>query len=672
MKSAVAIGVACILLAGCEMTERTPAAADHAAAEHIATDHIAQWAVDPATPGSDAPAAGRALFDYIMLDPARTKADSATESAYDLPPVFDDLVARIEQRLGCRESCSQRVLIPLGRSLQRTAAWPGFFSSPRVVVAFTGEGDGSVAARDRLYLGFQRRAGTIEVISYNETLGRFEFQLVTGYTPGGKPRVVYAKRRVCVACHQNHGPIFSRQVWDETNANPRIAALLNEANPAFERVAVEVPNAIDDATERANLIGVIQRLWVEACDAGCRRAALVAALQYRLSGERGFEREPVSRSIAAGLRRQFPNGIAVPNPDIPNRDPLAFPEGTTGRAQSHVAGPLEALVPRAPIDTWRADDAELAHRFVTGIAGLLSEADMRKVDERLVAVSPTPRVYHAACTIVAGDASLPFGCSGEVTLHGNASSLAELAVGDAMPLRNLAAGNVVRKRGRLEFTPESEGRRVRLANGNAVSKVALQWDGDKGEVEVSVAEDFSPLREHLSAATLAGGPLRRASVMAAVDAALDLPPATRCCDDTSALPAAQTEVAGSNLLPPEAVAFQQPCGGCHATTQTSPPNFLAGDAKRVSTLLAHCAPRIYVRMAMWDAEAGQRLKVPMPPPQASRAGHPWIQESPPEFVAPLRNTVAGWLRAETGRDPDLADLLMHGYENLRSCLPAGA
>ena len=92
--------------------------------------------------------------------------------------------------------------------------------------------------KDRLYLGYQEKANIIEVISYNEAAGRFEFQLVKDYRAGGTPRVVYANRNVCIACHQNHAPLFSRQQWDETNANPRVAALLarrGRRSTAFRR-----------------------------------------------------------------------------------------------------------------------------------------------------------------------------------------------------------------------------------------------------------------------------------------------------------------------------------------------------------------------------------------------------------------------------------------------------
>ena len=675
-KISAALVAACVLMSACDVTERAPV-------NVAALEHAPRWALDPTLPGSDAPAAGRSLFDFALfksgvfntgaLDPAKTRTGGA-EAAYDLPPTFDALVQRLEHGLGCKSACNRQVLIPLGRSLQRIAAAPGFFSSPRVVVAITGEGDGAIAARDRIYLGYQRRAGVVEIISYNETAARFEFQLITGYGTGATPQLVYAKRSVCIACHQSHGPIFSRQVWEETNANPRVAALLTDANPSFQRVPLETPNAIDDAVARANLLGVTQLLWVRACDARCRRAALVAALQYRLSDERGFVREPVALALAAGMRAQFPDGLAIPNPGIPNRDPLDFSAGASGRAQAHVRGPLEALVPRAPLEVWRADDRELAHRFVTGLAQMFAESDIRRIDDRLAAqYAETAKTYRAPCVQAASGPKASYDCSGEVTLKGDAAALELLAVGDAPPMRRLAVTEPVRKRGLFAFTPRSANLRARLDNGSVVSRATLRADA-QGEAEVLVIDDFAVLRDALSEASLPAGPFSRSATMAAIDAALGAPVVARCCEDASALPRVQvqTQVATIGTLPAQAAAFQQPCGGCHATAEAAPPNFLAGDAPRIRRNLAHCAPRIYVRLAMWDMKAPMREKTPMPPPQAAREGHPWIQDTPAEYIEPLKDAVAGWLRAETGRDPELANLLMHGYENLRPCLAAGA
>lgn len=658
MRLVTAAAMGCILVIACVMAEQGPVAGE---------ESLAQWAVDPGAPGRDIPAEGRSLFDFAVAGRVDGKP------AYEVPLSFDDLVRRLEQRVGCKSSCNHRVLIPLGRSLQRTAASPDFFASPRVVVAITGEGSGPVSGRDRIYLGYQPRANVIEVISYNETAGRFEFQLVKNYRHGAMPQVVYANRNVCVACHQNHGPVFSRQVWDETNANPQIAALLSKANPLFRRIPVEIPNAIDDAVGRANLGAATQRIWIEACDAKCRAAALIAVLQYRLSGGKGFDREPVAQVIAEGFRKRWPDGLALPNPDIPNRNPLAFAAGTLGLAQAHVPAPLEALAPRAPLETWRAGDAELAHRFVTGLAHLLAGPDVKEIDEHLIAGSAAAasRQYSSACTLIAGGTGTAYDCRGEVSLRGDASVLDSIAIGNSAPLRNLAISAVKRGPGIFDFQPGSAGYRARLANGNAIARVALRWRGTQGEAKVTVVEDFAKLRAAMGQLSLPDKPFNRTTVMAALDAALGWPVRARCCDDISSLPPAQADIVPAPTLPAEAAAFQQPCGACHATAEPAPPNFLAGGAKRVSASLAHCAPRMFVRLAMWDIKTDARDKVPMPPPRAARAGHPWMQDMPADVVKPLRNAVAGWLLAQTGEVPDLAKMLSRGYENLRPCLPAG-
>src|SRR5262249_44214280 len=237
------------------------------------------------------------------------------------------------------------------------AAAPDFFKHPRVVTAIDTEPAraGVPLLKDRIYLGYQEQSGIVEVISYNETAGRFEFQIVRDYRPGGTPRVIYARRAVCTACHQNHAPVFSRPLWEETNANERVAARLERERKEFYGVpvrrGVDLPDAIDAATDRANWLGVWQRLWSDGCGADdaagarCRAAAFTLALQYRLTGERAYDdrsatwREGLQLPLTREWRVRWPGGLAIPNPDIPNRDPLPFaPEREpTGAALSHVA-----------------------------------------------------------------------------------------------------------------------------------------------------------------------------------------------------------------------------------------------------------------------------------------------------------------------------------------------
>lgn len=116
--------------------------------------------------------------------------------------------------------------------------------------------------------------------------------------------------------------------------------------------------------------------------------------------------------------------------------------------------------------------------------------------------------------------------------------------------------------------------------------------------------------------------------------------------------------------------FYPYCAACHQSAETFPPNFLSGSGAQVAATLRQCAPRLYVRLAMADLPPEQRDKTPMPPESllpafaTDRAG--W-RASPAR--AALLAQVGGWLRAETGQAPQLAQLLAGGYEALRPCLP---
>ena len=610
------------------------------------------WAVDPADPGAGrgelrGPAHGQSLFDQINAD--------------GVPFPFESLVRKIENAAGCRlGSCMTSVLVPFSRSLQRTAAAPDFFSFPRVIAAMTADGGGHLLAKDRVYLGYQERAGLIEVISYNETAARFEFQLVRNYRPQSKPETVYASRAVCTACHQNHGPVFSRQQWDETNANPRIAARLASENGRTReqlygvtiRRGVDLPNAIDDSTDRANGFAVVHRIWRDACDSACRSHALQAALQYRLSQEQGFEAGPAfAAPLAQRFAAQWPGGLAIPNSDLPNRDPLAFANESSAARQVDIGAAFEALAPRAPIEVWAADDALLVPRFVAGLAALFAEVDVRDLDAALTrrARSAARRTYSARCA-VNGER---YQCSGDVTLRGTQSMIDRLSLGGKELTRlQLRSGAVTR-----------QGMTARTASGDAIERIELPPRGKSGVATVTVVEDFAPARDALSKHDWNGASFTRARVRAT----LGLPPMNACCGPGTSAAAADDAVAAA-AVPARATAFIAPCAACHRTAERSPPNFLAGDAQRISASLTQCAPRMFVRLSMWQSPATSRAKVPMPPPRASHRGSVSMQVTPDPSIVALQATVAEWLRAESGQAPDLAALLARGYENLRPCL----
>ncbi len=284
--------------------------------------------------GPDVPPTGMALLSRLFPE--------------GLPFPFEAALERLRALAGPENV--ETALIPLGRSLQRYAASPDYFASPRLVVAVTGDhaaGPDDPRLADRLFLGYQPAAEVVEAISYNAEADRFEFQEIVGYGPDGAAEAEPAERGVCLACHQGQGPIFARPLWAETNANPAIAARLVPLGARFHgapvRQTVDDLEAFDAATDRAARLPLASRLWAEACpDATCRAGLLAAALRVGLGAV-----VPAAPPGFSGTE------VAVVSPDLPNRDPLlGWEEGendleTTGGTQSRDAAP----VPGA-LDSW--------------------------------------------------------------------------------------------------------------------------------------------------------------------------------------------------------------------------------------------------------------------------------------------------------------------------------
>jgi hypothetical protein len=336
-----------------------------------------EWAVDPHDPGPDAPPEGRSLFDQLAPNP--------------LPYPFEDLLAVLNRRIGGGVQ-PRRVLIPLGRSLQRSAGAPDFFRYPRAVAAYD-TNSSRTFVKDRLYVGYHEKAGVIEIISYNEDAARFEFQLVENYREGTTPRLTNAPRRVCTACHQNHAPLFPVQLWDETNSNPRVFQLLSLQGREFYGYPIsqsaDVPYQIDLAVHRANELSVYQLLWRKA-GPSTRALVLKAALRCRLSGK--CQAPELAEPVAALWRANWPAGLRVPNPEIPNRNPLAIlsregptdPQGATAflaERQKNIDGPFEPAALREPLAIWQGTQED-AERWVHGLAGFFSDADAARLANR--------------------------------------------------------------------------------------------------------------------------------------------------------------------------------------------------------------------------------------------------------------------------------------------------
>lgn len=637
------------------------------------------WTADPNVPGPDFPDAGASLFDRITTD---------ADGRQRIPFPFERLIERIESRAGCDRArpCTRSVLIPLGRSLQRLAASPDFYAHPRIVTAVAGEGAG-LMLRDRLYLGFQDRAGVVEVISYNEILGRFEFQVVSDYADGSMPKVTYARRTVCIACHQNHGPIFSQQLWLETNANPHIAQRLQALQPSFSgipaRVATDVSQAIDDATDRSTQLGLTQRLWREGCGAAsegnsCRRAAVGAALQLALTGGRSYAahsdgfRQRVVRTLAGRAADRWHDGLAVPDADIPNRDPLDTPMGVSGAQQADIDARLDPLVPRAPREILLPDAATLAGRLVSGLAAAWTDRRRDALDAALTRAGRHARTYTLTvpCRIDARGTEMQFECASarqstgfRGSLGATSGVLEEFALGADEPMRYLHI-EVARRAvsGAVTVHVRDGQRSARLPDGNALETLALMPAG--ADAVITVREDFTSAANAIAALDVEHG----AELPVLIEAVTARLTETAAPVRDVRRPVAPADVYDAIAADDRAATrmFEAQCGRCHHTTSRTPPNFLAGNAARVESALQSCRQRIFVRLAMRGLPFDRRAKSPMPPQRSAGS----TSEADDRMLIELLATVQSQLTQQTGRAPVLEELLRHGYESLPPCLPA--
>lgn len=579
---------------------------------------VPPWVVDPTEYGTNLPPIGRSLFDFLITKNVNGK------KVYDIPFPFPALAARIETHLHSKptQPALKRLLIPVNRSLQRRAGDGAYFTYPRAVLAVDTEADSALGSsamhlKDRLFIGYHEKTAVLEVISYNEAAGRFEFQIVDDYRAGGTPTVRYANRALCTACHQNQSPIFSRPLWDETNVNPKIAALLvHQRRPYYGfpiRQGVGVLQAFDDATDRANEISLAQLLWREGCEQTgrpeesirCRAELIEWVLRYALSTRSVRNRQaseaPVEPpSFLAAWRARWPHGLSIPNPDIPNRNPFRyvgvseFPglseveatalEGSEPR--SLFRGPHEPTLLREPLEMWTIPDTpQTLERVLAAFVQFFTRADCDRLE----------RVIHRQ--------------------------------------------------------PE----RLKQALSGLVDSTLI------GRSDV-----------------FADQPFRRVALLASLDQQLGLPVVSRCClDDRGMQPPVDDEVASHHATGTVQEAspidehnlLHQYCGACHHGADGFPPNFLHGAPAEVEANLLQCADRIFVRLSMWDIAHPEQLEAPMPP--ATHLLHHRISPDQwnkhPDLQALRKETVAA-IQRKRGASFAPEDLLRQDYDTLPACL----
>lgn len=460
----------------------------------------------------DLPPAGRSRFDFLV---------GAAPVPYPLPR----LVAAIRSQLEASDdglSPIKITLIPLGRSLRRSVAAPDFFHFPSVVAAIDGNSKaGYGPLRDQLFLGYNERAETVEIISYNEQAGRFEFQVVRDYRSGAQPKIYYASRALCLACHQNNAPIFSRALWDETPANPAIASRLKATGRDFYGIPIsgtDISSAIDAAAARANLFQVWLQIWREACSNECRAQWLAAALAYAMSGNLPDTNDLKFADLEARWTKNWPQGLGIPSSSIPNHDPFAnivetpveshttLPNSPAEPEQlAQIPAPFEPLNPRPSLQRWTTPDNT---QLVTELAGLLNKADVQAFDRALAMhTKAQPQTLTLPCRFTRKPGRVVFDCAtSDLHLSGvfqNAGStisaqIDRLQVGRAKTALDLSLSGRTTKAEQIELLPKRGTSWVRLSDGRRWSRLQLNTSpAGQGSATVTLIDDYAAVRSAL-------------------------------------------------------------------------------------------------------------------------------------------------------------------------------
>ena len=581
-----------------------------------------------------------------------------------------------------------------------------------------------VFIKNRVFIGYQPKANAFEVISYNETAGRFEFQVVTDYREGGEPTVEYANRTLCMSCHQTGGPIFSRAPWNETSSNPDVATeLIAHGASGMDRLT-HPTGALDRATDQARLFDAYQTLWRRMCKGDtrgqsirCRAGLFELMLEKRFFRIRGAftDSDFVSKYFIpiAGVSfiENWAKGIPIPSADVPNRRPLRLDPPTTVKPR---------VDPLRPRPTRLVLPFEDIGRLIEGLASFMPFIDIKALNDDLYQSGPARAGvrwrFRGSCEITTqeygddrglvgvecqvSDRSLRqhFNLLGDLSIQGESvvprESLNRWLVGDGMFFNNVYhEGSPISIDGDnwrivLKFNAGESRLHVWLPDGAAVEDVVIRWPRHPGEQSpVPQVSNFSgeavmtlrPGYERLQAAiarmvqradageldVFDAGPFRGGQTIQALLEELGVQSTPWCCDTWSPLPPARLRghLASASADHPRA-RFNQYCAECHALPDASPASFLAGTEKEVDHKLGECAEQIYYRLNMWDEEKNSREKTPMPPMLHIVQIEKLI---PPGQVASdltqMRDYVATLLERSA------TEIMAAGYERTKACGP---
>lgn len=181
------------------------------------------------------------------------------------------------------------VLVPLGHSQLRQAAYPEPFKDPRRIVGFA-EPDVSKADTQKLYLDLFQKLGLpqlkvgeftidsrlflaytqktqqIEVMSLMPSGVAFDYQVVKNYGAGGDPFIARADEKQCRSCHQHDAPLTQTGLGSGSNVTPVIARLIAQHHPTgvLDGIPIMLSKKEAEEQEENDTADIVSRLFVMA------------------------------------------------------------------------------------------------------------------------------------------------------------------------------------------------------------------------------------------------------------------------------------------------------------------------------------------------------------------------------------------------------------------------
>lgn len=309
----------------------------------------------PQAETQDLPSQGTSFFDSMQ---------NTVGIVYDGKPLphdphpFEALLKKLNQQSSFFTS-----VVPFGRSLQKMAAYPESLKYPRVLVA-TSELSKSMNThfRGRLFIAYVEAARKLEVISFNPMMGRYEFQIVDNFYPGGKAQARYMPRALCLRCHQGGTPIFAGGEWLETTAfNPELLKLAQTAigkkeyfgipltrdDVSSQYDAIPKPEHFEDMVRFGALMVGYQKAWQDICSLSrnkvhCKKKLIKWMLVTNLSEKISLEPDPeLLRNFVAVLGK---GTIDVPSEQLPDHNPVV-----NGQLSYQMPADRDPTLPREPM-----------------------------------------------------------------------------------------------------------------------------------------------------------------------------------------------------------------------------------------------------------------------------------------------------------------------------------